>query len=395
MEGVDSFRSFFNLFLSGTGDHGSSEYFSGGASSLIIIAAILFCILLAFAITYLLLDSRTRKRMIEERWELFRHMCNDRVLSSEEISFLRGLQQEMVPDRPHLLVTSLKCFDQCVEQELYRLQTQGLAFQARSQAANTYVGIREKLFFGEALVVACINSSSDLHPHQPLRLAVEGTRGTYVSTVLEVSNSSLTISMPNNDGQAVELAQGDGVTVFLAVKNDAAYCFSTNVSGIRDTRVPAVHLWHTEKVGRQQVRTWLRMSMEVPCRFYRISLPNAASQADHEQIYPGDYGPVRREGRFTGIIRDFSLGGVCLRCEDSFEKGQYVGVLIPIFGPKSDLPEEEIEIFGRIVDSSEIDTTGNNLFNVHVQFVPLGEDVRSLLMSNMFQLQHRFGKTKR
>lgn len=362
----------------------------GGLWLVVIIVALVF---VTFFVTYVLFDRSARRRVLEERWDLFRRMVRDRALTREEISFLRQLQQRAVPERPHLLVTSLNFYDGCVEDQLRRLEAEGLPFEERSEAANAFVRVREKLFFGEAMARARVESTLDLEPHQSLRVELLGKSGTYGATVLSVNDSSLTIAMPSRRGEQAQLSRGDHLVVYLAIKNDAGYRFETGVAGIRDSRIPAVHLWHTEKIQRQQLRTWMRMSMEVPVRFYRIAFPDL--KLDGDQVVPPEkYPHARHEGLFTGMMRDFSLGGVCLRSEERFEKGEYAGVLIPLFSVEDEEPEEEIEILGRVVGCSELETIRNQLFNLHVEFVPLDDDTRSVLMANMFQLQRRLGKKK-
>lgn len=365
-----------------------------GIGGLILAITTILLVLVAFFVTYVLFDRRARQRVLEERWELFRRMCRDRALTREEVSFLRRLQQRAVPDRPHLLVTSLNFYDGCVEQLVRRMEAEGMPFDQRSDAANAFVNIREKLFFGEAMAKSRVESTLDLEPHQALRVEIPGKAGTYSATVLSVNDSSLTISVPARKGEQAGLSRGDHVVVYLAVKNDAGYRFQTGVAGIRDARIPAVHLWHTEKIQRQQLRTWMRMSMEVPCRFYLIAFPDL--DIEEEQMVPPErYSSAMHEGLYSGMMRDFSLGGVCLRTEEPFRRGEYCGVLIPIFGQEGDEPEEEIEILGRVVGCTELETIRNQLYNMHVQFVPLGDDARSILMANMFQLQRRLGKKHR
>jgi c-di-GMP-binding flagellar brake protein YcgR len=353
-----------------------------------------FVLIAAFVFAYLFFDRRTRQRILDERWVLFRRMCKDRALSREEVGYLRELQQRAVPDRPHLLVTSLNFYDGAVEAEMHRVEIESRPFEERSVLANAYINIREKLFFGEAMAKARVHSTLDLEPGQHLRIELPGKPGTYEAQVMTVSDSSLTISMPGQKGVAAELVRGDKVVAYLAVRNDGGYRFETGVAGLREGRVPAVHLWHTERLERQQLRTWMRMSMEVPVRFYRIKFPDLSPPGDGTPlpVPPEKYGMARHEQLFTGMMRDFSLGGVCLRTEADFRRGQYAGVLIPIFGDDRDEPTEEIEILGRVVGATLLETVRNRLYNVHVEFVPLDEATRSLLMANMFQLQRKLGK---
>jgi len=354
-------------------------------------------VVVAFILAYLFFDRRTRQRILEERWELFRRMCRDRALSKEEVTHLRELQQQAVPDRPHLLVTSLNFFDGAVEAELQRIESGGRPFEERLQLANAYINIREKLFFGEAMAKTRIHSTLDLEPGQHLRIELAGKPGTFESQVLTVSDSSLTISIPTQKGVPTQLVRGDKLVAYLAVKNDGGYRFETGVASLREGRAAAAHLWHTERLERHQLRNWMRMSMEVEVRFYRIRFPEPATPGDGTPppIPPEKYGMARHEQLFTGLIRDFSLGGVCLRSEAEFRRGQYAGVLIPIFGDDGDDPTEELEILGRVVGATPLETVRNRLYNIHVEFVPLDEVTRSLLLANMFQLQRKLGKKAR
>ena len=109
-------------------------------------------------------------------------------------------------------------------------------------------------------------------------------------------------------------------------------------------------------------------------------------------LHPSSPSPARREQLFTGLIRDFSLGGACLRTEAEFRPGEYAGVLIPLVGGEGEEPGEELEVLGRVVGCTGLSTVRNRLFNVHVEFLPLDEATRGLLMANMFQLQRRLGR---
>jgi hypothetical protein len=358
-------------------------------------------VLVSFVAAYLIFDRRARQRILEERWELFRRMVKDRALNREEIGYLRRLQQNAVPDRPHVLVTSLNFFDSAVEDEIRRMETEAAPFEERSNFANVCINIREKLFFGEAMAKSRVDSTLDLESGQHLRVEIPDKPGTYEAQVLAVNDSSLTITMPVQKGQPAALRRRDRVIVYLSVRNDAGYRFQTGVAGIREGKVPAVHLWHTEKLDRQQLRSWMRMSMEVPLRFYRIRFPDlppagagagAGPAPPPPEVPPEKYGTARHEQLFTGMMRDFSLGGVCVRSEAEIRPGEYAGVLIPLFSGDSDEPTEEVEILGRVVGSTVLDTVRNRLLNIHIQFVPLDEATRSLLMANMFRLQRRLGR---
>lgn len=370
--------------------------FLTSTSDKVIWALVAFAVVLAsFIAAYMLFDRRARQRILEERWELFRRMVKDRALSREEVGYLRRIQQTAVPDRPHVLVTSLNFFDSVVEDEIRRLELEGAPFEERSNFANACVNIREKLFFGEAMTKARVDSTLDLESGQHLRVEVPGRPGTFESQVIAVNDSSLTVTMPAQKGQTAGLNRGDRVTVYLSIRNDAGYRFETGVAGIREGKIPAVHLWHTEKLDRQQLRSWMRMSMEVPIRFYRIrfpDLPTPGADTTPPPVPPEKYGTARHEQLFTGMMRDFSLGGVCVRTEAEILRGEYSGVLIPIFSGESDQPTEEVEILGRVVGSTGLETVRNRLFNIHIQFVPLDEATRSLLMANMFRLQRRLGR---
>jgi c-di-GMP-binding flagellar brake protein YcgR len=374
-----------------TGSDRTDTYLNPTSEGILLALALLAGVLIAFLITYAVYDRRTRMRVLEERWNVFRRLCKDRALTRDEVALLRRLQQAAVPDRPHLLVTSLNFYDGCVEEEIRRAEAEGLPFDERSDAANAFVNIREKLFFGEPMSKSRLGSTLDLEPHQQLRIEIPGRPGTWSSTVMSASDSSLTISMPARRGETAALSRGDRLVVYFSIRNDAGYRFESAVAGIRDSRMPAVHIWHTDKLERQQLRTWMRMSMEVPCRFYRIRFPDL--QPDESGMVPPDkYPTATHEGLFSGMLRDFSLGGVCLRSEAMLASGEYAGVLIPIFGQQGDQPEEELEILGKVVGSTELETVRNQVFNMHIQFVPLDNDTRGVLMANMFQLQRRLGR---
>jgi hypothetical protein len=374
---------------------GGGSFLRSSAENIFWILVAFALLLLAFFVAYIIFDRRTRQRILEERWELFRRMVKDRALTREETGYLRALQQRAVPDRPHILVTSLNFYDGAVESAIQRLEAEGLPFEERTNMANAYINIREKLFFGEALAKPRIASTLDLEPNQHLRIELPGRPGTYEATVMAVNDSSLTIAMPAQKGAPAALARGDKLIVYLSIRNDAGYRFETGVAGIREGRTPAVHLWHTERIERQQLRTWMRMSMEVPIRFYRVKFPDmtpSGAEGTPPPVPPERYGSARHEQLFTGMMRDFSLGGVCLRTEAEFRRGEYAGVLIPLFGGDGAEPTEELEILGRVVGCTLLETVRSPLFNVHVEFVPLDEPTRSLLMANMFQLQRKLGK---
>jgi hypothetical protein len=362
----------------------------------IVWALVAFAVVLAsFVAAYLLFDRRARQRILEERWELFRRMVRDRALNREEVGYLRRLQQNAVPDRPHVLVTSLNFFDSVVEDELRRMEVEGAPFEERSNFANVCINIREKLYFGEAMAKARVESTLDLESGQHLHIEVPGRPGTYESQVIAVNDSSLTVTMPVQKGVSAGLNRGDRVIAYLSVRNDAGYRFETGVAGIREGKVPAVHLWHTEKLDRQQLRSWMRMSMEVPLRFYRIRFPDLPApgvDTTPPPVPPEKYGTARHEQLFTGMMRDFSLGGVCVRTEAELVRGEYAGVLIPIFSGEAEEPSEEVEILGRVVGCTMLETVRNRLYNVHIQFVPLDESTQNLLMANMFRLQRRLGR---
>jgi len=392
-----------------------------GQGDLILAAAIAVVLVVAIIVFHILIQRRSRERILRERREIFRRMVRDCGLSSAHVEILKHLVVHSAPTRPHLVVTSLNFYDSIVDQELARLDREGHPLDARQRFANLCIEARERLFYGERGGGTVLESTKDLLPNQKLRIEIKGQEGTFAASVIQSSESSLTITMPTDSaGQPVPLTRGAEIVCYLTARSDAIYSFTTGVAGIRGGRLTAVHLWHSSELDRSQLRNSVRMSVDVPVRFHRLEIdgipaapdasaappdavPDAppAAPAVPDGVPDGDRTPppvdpellqnARHVGLFEGMMRDFSLGGMCMRCPSPFRKGDHLGILLPIFDTVGER-SGEIEFIGRVVGSAEVDSLRGKTWNVHVQFVGMGEEAQAQLMINMFRLQRHLGR---
>ena len=382
---------------------GSREWW--GPGDLILAAAIAVVLVVAIIVFHILIQRRSRERILRERREIFRRMVKDCGLSPAHVEILKHLVMRSAPTRPHLVVTSLNFYDSVVDQELARLDREGHPLEARQRFANLCIEARERLFYGERGGGTVLESTKDLLPNQKLRIEIKGQEGTFTASVIQSSESSLTITMPTDSaGQPVPLTRGAELVCYLTARSDAIYSFATGVAGIRGGRLTAVHLWHSNELDRSQLRSSVRMSVDVLVRFHRLEIddiPSAPDTPTASAAPAGDRTPppvdaellrnARHVGLFEGMMRDFSLGGLCMRCPSPFRKGDHLGVLLPVFDTAGER-SGEIELIGRVVGSAEVDSLRGKTWNVHVQFVGLGEEAQAQLMINMFRLQRHLGR---
>ena len=249
-------------------------------------------------------DTRQREK-IDVGWQYFTEMAGQKRLIPQEIELLKRIVEcggissaDMVFDSSFIYEDSLEAFMKANAGKLEKDET--LYPQLR--------GLRVKLGYAQLPAEIPISSTRQFEEGMPVTLADgdEPRRG----RVLEVGEKIWVVALEGEIPPSI--APGGAVEVSVLRAGDGEYATRITVAGTR-LSTQTVFLKHTRALERKQMRNWVRIDVNIPCRVTVISKPEIPLDGGH----PGPPMGMVLEGR----LLDLSGGGACARFPSPIPQG--------------------------------------------------------------------------
>lgn len=197
--------------------------------------------------------------------------------------------------------------------------------------------------------------------------APDGER--YKSSIQEMDEKTIAISVPVRGGQYLLLHRGETVQAEFAVQ-DAAYAFSTVVlARKKSNHVPLVVLARPTMFSRRQRRNFVRFPILMPVQF-RIQRAHAHFGAQADEV-------------FSGKVIDISGGGLQVSSSQNVETGDSV---LAIFGLNDSNPLL-LHVFGIVTWVFKDEWTRNTRFGI--RFCDIKESDRERIISFIFHMMRQ------
>ena len=241
-------------------------------------------------------DSKQREK-VDIGWQYFAEMAEQKRLTPQETEILKRIVEEggvssadMVFDSSFIYEDALEAFMKENLRSLEKDQTQYALLR----------GLRVKL--GYSMLASEVPLSSTRQLEEGMQAGLRDDEGTvHKGRVAEVRENSWAVIL--DEDIPPMLAAGAAVDINLLRAGDGEYNLRVAVGATRLAR-RLLYLPHTRSLERKQLRNWVRIDVNIPCR--------VTVMARAESWVEGSGGPgvgMVLEGRML----DLSGGGTCAR----------------------------------------------------------------------------------
>jgi hypothetical protein len=249
-------------------------------------------------------DSKQREK-IDIGWQYFAEMAGQKRLTPQETDILRRIVEQgnvssadMVFDSSFIYEDALEAYIKDNARQLDRDDTQYALLR----------GLRLKLGYSHLPSEVPINSTRQLEEGMMVSL-VDGEGSLRKGRIHEVKERSWIVALDAEIPPTV--AVGAAVELSLLRAGDGEYSVRLPILATRLGQ-RQIHLPHTRTLDRKQLRNWVRIDVNIPCR---VTVMARAEGWDKSMGGPG-VGMV-----LEGRMLDLSGGGSCARFSSPIPQG--------------------------------------------------------------------------
>lgn len=262
--------------------------------------------LMAFFVVFEIVRSDSRQReKIDIGWQYFAEMAGLKRLTPQETDILRRIVEQgnvssadMVFDSSFIYEDALEAFLKDNARQLDRDETQYALLR----------GLRLKMGYSHLPSEVPINSTRQLEEGMPVSLT-DGEGSIRKGRIHEVKEKSWTVALDAEIPPTV--AVGAAVDLALLRSGDGEYAVRLPITATRLGQ-RQIYLPHTRALDRKQLRNWVRIDVNIPCRVTVMARVEGWQKADG-----GPSVGMVLEGRML----DLSGGGTCARFSSPIPQG--------------------------------------------------------------------------
>jgi c-di-GMP-binding flagellar brake protein YcgR len=254
-------------------------------------------------------DSKQREK-IDIGWQYFAEMAAQKRLTPQEIEMLKRIVEDggissadMVFDSSFIYEDALEAFLKGNARQLDKDETQYALLR----------GLRLKLGYSHLPPEVPLSSTRQLEEGMPVTLTDE-EGSALKGRIQDVREKSWSVLLDSELPPTV--AVGGAVELSLLRSGDGEYAVKLPVVATRLGQ-RAVFLPHTRQLERKQLRNWVRIDVNIPCRVTVMARPEG-----WEQSQGGPSVGMVLEGRML----DLSGGGTCARFTSPIPQGHKVSL---------------------------------------------------------------------
>ena len=263
-------------------------------------------LLMGFLVAWEILRAgKGQREKIDIGWQYFAEMAAQKRLTPQEVEILKRIVEDggissadMVFDSSFIYEEALESFLKANARQLDKEETQYALLR----------GLRLKLGYSHVPPEIPLSSTRQLEDGMAVSLT-DGEGTVRKGRVLEVREKYWAVALEAEIPPTV--AVGGAVDVSVLRPGDGEYAVKLSVSATRLGQ-RAVYLPHTRQLERKQLRNWVRIDVNIPCRVTVMARP--------EDWREGEGGPgvgMVLEGR----LLDLSGGGTCARFSSPIPQG--------------------------------------------------------------------------
>ncbi|MEO7424241.1 MAG: PilZ domain-containing protein [Fibrobacteria bacterium] len=246
-------------------------------------------------------DSRQREK-IDIGWQYFAEMAGQKRLTPQETDILRRIVEQggvssadMVFESSFIYEDALEAFLKDNQKQLDKDETQYALMR----------GLRMKLGYSHLPPEVPISSTRQLEEGMPVSL-IDGEGAVRKGRVHEVREKNWAVVLETEIPPTVSV--GSSVELSLLRAGDGEYLVNLPVTATR-LGSRGIFLEHTRTLERKQLRNWVRIDVNIPCRVTVMAKPEGWTRESTGPEGPGPAVGMVLEGRML----DLSGGGTCAR----------------------------------------------------------------------------------
>jgi hypothetical protein len=254
-------------------------------------------------------DSRMREK-IDIGWQYFAEMAEQKRLTPQETDILRRIVEQggvssadMVFDSSFIYEDALDAFLKDNARQLDKDETQYALLR----------GLRLKLGYSHIPAEVPISSTRQLEEGMQVNLT-DGEGTVRKGRIQEVREKNWAVMLDVEIPPTV--AVGAAVDLALIRPGDGEYATTLPITATR-LGARAIYLPHTRTLERKQLRNWVRIDVNIPCRVTVMARPEGWTKE-----MGGPFEGMVMEGRML----DLSGGGTCARFSSPIPQGYKLSV---------------------------------------------------------------------
>ncbi len=291
-----------------------SEAFPSASPVVIILIGVAIILIVGSLVLWEILKSEKKQKERQElSWQNFSESCKAKTLSTYETDLLRKMIIAGKLDKADIVFQAPAVYEKCLD-----------AFIKKSEIKKKpdipwdwLTRLRDKLGYSRLPVETHLTSTRQLHIGQKLNVKLQNTQDNLPSQIADLSEALWVLELP----PGVILQVGDIIFIWFIRGGDAEYSLSTVVTKYYDNKAV---LEHRLKMERKQLRNWVRIDVNLPCRAILTMVPD---QEDNSETPP-----LQRGAALEGRIMDISGGGVCLRLDNKIPQNSILSLSFDLPG---------------------------------------------------------------
>ncbi|GMO49046.1 MAG: hypothetical protein Ta2G_05590 [Termitinemataceae bacterium] len=211
--------------------------------------------------------------MSNASWGKFYSKGREEGFGPKEIKLLQELAQRSNASNPTALFWSAAAMDKCLKNLVQELNEKKImdSPENRDFLARLF-DFRKKIEMSKPRFKKGIKSSRELSSLQPIEV-VDHKVGMFKSKVLAVQGLTLTIARPDSSALSLNFKwKGEHIVIYFWRKNDAGYCFESDVVEelFTELEVPILKIKHSDSLSRTQSRKSLRVKTHRKATLYTM-----------------------------------------------------------------------------------------------------------------------------
>ena len=336
--------------------------FSDGASPVAVIAiTIAALVIIAIAVYNEIRKSIAReKQRAKVSWGAFNSSSKEKGLLSAEIEILTEVLQKTKYPNAELILDSSQAFENAVEM-FYKINRG--ARNIDSYKLDLIKELRHKLGYFPLPVETPFLSTRQFSPSARIMIELID-KGMAVNTNVSFVNEEKW-GVLNNFDKSIKVQKDTPVRLIITRAGDAEYTIECKIFDVQDNEII---INHTRRLHRKQLRSWVRIDVNLPVVAKLVSTPN------NEEVEN-----LIIEGR----IVDLSGGGLAMVLPHHFVVGSVVAASFVVNG----MPMEDVQ--AKIVRVSVIGDATDPKYNHSVSFVDERKELQEKIVRYVFDKQRQ------
>lgn len=336
------------------------------------VAGVCVILLMGFLVVSEILRSDNRQReKVDIGWRYFGEMAAQKRLTPAEIDLLKRIVEDAELGSADLVFESSFIYEDSLDPFL---KANAARLHKDERIYALLRGLRLKLGYAHLPTEIPLSSTRQLEPGMPVTI-VDGEGTDRTGRVSEVDERQWAVALDEDIPPTI--MSGAGIRASTLRSNDGEYVLNLTVAG---TRLGNRHVYfgHTREMERKQLRNWVRIDVNIPCRVTVMSKPDpAALPEDADPDITGPSVGMVLEGR----LLDLSGGGACARFPSPIPQGHCLSL-------NFDLPGTSLRgIQSEVMRMVAVSRSGRDDYEHNLKFITMDTAFQEKIVRYVFEKQ--------